>query len=50
MCENHDHGRREVLKLLGALGVAGVAGTAAASGPTGALVPGKGWVPASGQA
>jgi copper chaperone NosL len=50
VCENHDHGRREVLKLLGALGVAGIAGTAGAAEPSGALVPGKGWVPASGEA
>jgi nitrous oxide reductase accessory protein NosL len=49
MCENHDHGRRDVLKLLGALGVAGIAGPAAAGGSVGALVPGKGWIAASGQ-
>jgi len=50
MCEDHNHGRREVLKLLGALGVAGIAGTAGATERAGALVPGKGWVQASGQA
>jgi copper chaperone NosL len=50
MCDQHDYGRRDVLKLLGALGVAGVAGGAAAAEPAaiGALIPGKGWVPASG--
>jgi copper chaperone NosL len=52
MCDKHDHGRRDVLKLLGALGVAGIAGGAAAAepAPIGALIPGKGWVPASGAA
>ncbi len=52
MCDQNDHGRRDVLKLLGALGVAGIVGTAAAAepAPIGALIPGKGWVPASGTA
>lgn len=49
MCENHDHGRREALKLLGAFGIAGLATGAHASGHglVGALIPGKGWVAAS---
>jgi copper chaperone NosL len=51
MCDNHDQGRRDVLKLLGALSLAGVAGGAGADqGAVGALIPGKGWVPASGAA
>lgn len=51
MSDHHDHGRRGVLKLLGALGVAGIAGPAAAEqGGIGALIPGKGWVAASGEA
>lgn len=52
MCDNHDHGRRDALKLLGALGIAGLAGSAHASGhdSVGALIPGKGWVTASGGA
>jgi nitrous oxide reductase accessory protein NosL len=52
MCEYHDHGRRNTLKLLGALGIAGLAGSAhaAGQGSVGALVPGKGWVTASGEA
>ena len=30
MCENHDQGRRDALKLLGAIGIAGIAGSAQA--------------------
>jgi len=52
MCDSHDHRRRDVLKLIGALGAVGIAGTARAADPggAGALIPGKGWVPASGEA
>lgn len=51
MSDHHDHGRRGVLRLLGALGVAGIAGPATAEqGGIGALIPGKGWVSASGEA
>jgi nitrous oxide reductase accessory protein NosL len=58
MSNHHDHdpspdrARRELLKLAGAMGLAGLAGPALATGerPIGALVPGKGWVPASGEA
>jgi len=52
MCHTHDHGRREALKRLGALGLAGIsAGVSAAAGASqpgaiGALIPGKGWIPA----
>jgi len=37
--------------MLGALGIAGIAGSASAAeqGAIGALIPGKGWVPASGE-
>lgn len=58
MCDHHDHdtspdqARRGLLKLAGVLGVAGLAGPvlAATDKPVGALVPGKGWVPAAGEA
>ena len=52
MCEDHDHGRRGVLKLLGAVGIAGLAGGAPATGQgsVGALIPGKGWVAAGSDA
>jgi len=52
MCDTHDHGRRNVLKLIGALGAAAVAGRAAAAeqAPIGALIPGKGWVGAGAEA
>jgi copper chaperone NosL len=50
MCDHHDHdqSRRDLLKLAGALGLAGLAGPALAANdrPIGAMVPGKGWVPA----
>ena len=54
MCDHHDQDqchdktRRDLLKLAGALGVASLAGPVLASSdrPVGALVPGKGWVPA----
>lgn len=52
MCEDHDHGRRGVLKLLGAVGIAGLTGGvhAAGQGSVGALIPGKGWVDAGTEA
>lgn len=58
MCDHDDHdttpdrARRGLLKLAGILGVAGLAGPvlAASDKPIGALVPGKGWVPAAGEA
>lgn len=52
MCKGHDHRRRGVLKMLGAGGIAGLAGGAyaAGQGSVGALIPGKGWVPAGGDA
>ena len=54
MCDNHDHdhGRRDAIKLLGAFGIAGLAGSAHASGPgsIGALIPGQGWVAKSDEA
>ena len=51
MCDNHDHGRRDALKLLGAFGIAGLAGSVQASGhgSVGALIPGQGWIAASGE-
>jgi nitrous oxide reductase accessory protein NosL len=57
MCDHHDHDttavrtRRGLLKLAGILGFAGLAGPvlAASDKPIGALVPGKGWVPAAGE-
>jgi nitrous oxide reductase accessory protein NosL len=49
MCDGHDHQRRGLLKALGTLGMLGIVGGAeAAEGTPGALIPGKGWVPASG--
>lgn len=52
MCDDHNHGRRDALKILGTLGLAGIAGQVSAQDPisVGALIPGKGWVPASGTA
>ncbi|MEA3277604.1 MAG: nitrous oxide reductase accessory protein NosL [Pseudomonadota bacterium] len=52
MCDNQNNGRREALKMLAVLGLTGIAGTARAaeSSPVGAMIPGKGWVPASGEA
>lgn len=58
MCDRPDHApsadqaRRGLLKLAGVLGVAGLAGPvlAVTDKPVGALVPGKGWVPAAGEA
>ncbi len=55
MCNHHDHepnpdqARRDLLKLAGALGLAGLVGPVLATSdrPIGALVPGRGWVPAS---
>ena len=48
MCDHHDQGRRNTLKLLGAMGLAGVAAPVLAGGQgIGALIPGKGWVAAS---
>jgi nitrous oxide reductase accessory protein NosL len=51
MCDQHDHDRRSLLKLIGALGLAGFAGPLPAEGgrPIGALLPGKGWVAAGGE-
>jgi nitrous oxide reductase accessory protein NosL len=56
MCDHHDHdhdtahdrARRNLLKLAGLLGLAGLSGSVPAANdrPIGALVPGKGWVPA----
>ena len=48
----HDRTRRDLLRLAGALGLAGLAGPVLAANerPIGALVPGKGWVPAAGEA
>jgi nitrous oxide reductase accessory protein NosL len=51
MCDHHDPQRRGVLKAIGALGLTGFAGSALADpgkGP-GAMMPGKGWMPASGE-
>ena len=44
----HDRSRRDLLKLAGALGLASLSGPVLATNdrPVGALVPGKGWVPA----
>ena len=56
MCDHHDphhdRARRNLFQLAGALGLAGLAGPVLASSdrPVGALVPGKGWVPAEGEA
>ena len=51
MCENHNDGRRDVLKALAALGLTGLAGSihGAEQSAIGALIPGKGWVPAGGE-
>jgi len=52
MCDQHDHERRDVIKLIGALGIAAAAGRAAAADQpaVGALIPGKGWVPVGSEA
>lgn len=48
---DHDRLRREMLKLFGALGVAGMGASAfAAERSIGAMIPGKGWVQAGGEA
>lgn len=52
MCDQHDQRRRGMLKAIGALGLAGFAGGALADpskGP-GAMMPGKGWMTATGDA
>jgi nitrous oxide reductase accessory protein NosL len=48
---DHDRARRNLLKLAGLLGLSGLSGAVPAAGdrPVGALVPGKGWVPAGGE-
>lgn len=50
--QDHNRERRGLLKLVGSLGIAGLAGPVLASSdrPVGAMVPGKGWVPAGHQA
>jgi nitrous oxide reductase accessory protein NosL len=49
MCQDHDKSRRDAMKLLGALGLAGMSAPAMAqTAAVGALIPGRGWVPASG--
>lgn len=52
MCDHHDEGRRQTLRRLAALSLTGFAESVlAADAPgVGALIPGKGWVAASGQA
>jgi nitrous oxide reductase accessory protein NosL len=51
MCDHHDKTRRDAIKLLGALGLAGISAPAMAENATaGALIPGRGWVAASGSA
>lgn len=49
MTEQHTIGRRGALKVLAALGLGGLAGTLRAAEP-GVLIPGRGWVSASGAA
>jgi copper chaperone NosL len=48
MCTKPDNSRRRTLTMLAAVGVASIAGAARGSGQ-GALIPGKGWVSASGR-
>lgn len=45
----HDRARRDLLRLAGALGLAGLAGPVLASNdkPSGALIPGRGWIAAA---
>jgi nitrous oxide reductase accessory protein NosL len=52
MNDHPEKTRRDALKLLGALGITGIAAPLWAKDPSsiGALVPGKGWVPAGGEA
>jgi nitrous oxide reductase accessory protein NosL len=45
MHDDHTDGRRNLLKLFAALGLTGLAGALRAAEP-GALIPGRGWVPA----
>lgn len=50
MCEETKIDRRKLLKALTAAGLSGVAGTVAAGTGVGAMMPGKGWLAASGAA
>jgi nitrous oxide reductase accessory protein NosL len=50
MCQDHDKTRRDAIRRLGALGLAGVSAPAIAQAAVGALIPGRGWTPASGVA
>lgn len=50
MCEQKTLDRRAVLKLLAVAGLGSLAGPVSAAPGVGAMVPGKGWVKASGEA
>ena len=49
MCEHKKLGRRDMMKMLAALGFGGLATSATAGPGIGAMIPGKGWVKASGE-
>lgn len=48
MCEQHKVDRRQMMKMLAAIGLGGLTSTAVGQG-IGVMVPGKGWVEASGE-
>ncbi len=49
MSENKKVDRRDMMKILAALGLGGLASSASAGPGIGAMIPGKGWVKASGE-
>lgn len=49
MCDEKMIDRRDMMKMMAALGLGGLATTAAAGPGIGAMIPGKGWVQASGE-
>jgi len=49
MCEQKKVDRRDMMKILAALGLGGLATSATAGPGIGAMIPGKGWVKASGE-
>lgn len=49
MCDHETESRRNMLKMLAGVGLSGLAGQSLAATGVGVMVPGKGWVNASGQ-
>ncbi len=50
MCEGHKIDRRDMMKMLAAAGLGSLTGTVSVASGGGAMIPGKGWVEASGEA